>query len=58
MKLFFLHLLGIDNKVSLISHPLIEEGQEHPQVLEREGENQGRAAADGAAAAAAASINS
>ncbi|XP_019679171.1 sex comb on midleg-like protein 2 isoform X7 [Felis catus] len=27
---------GIDNKVSLISHPLIEEGQEHPQVLERE----------------------
>lgn len=57
MKLFFLHLLGIDNKVSLISHPLIEEGQEHPQGLEREGENQGRAAADGNAAAAAA-INS
>ncbi|XP_026910312.1 sex comb on midleg-like protein 2 isoform X2 [Acinonyx jubatus] len=27
---------GIDNKVSLISHPLIEEGQEHPQALERE----------------------
>ncbi|XP_043425677.1 sex comb on midleg-like protein 2 isoform X5 [Prionailurus bengalensis] len=27
---------GIDNKVSLISHPLIEEGQEHPQGLERE----------------------
>ena len=38
----FFHLLGIDNNVSPLSNPLMEEGKEHPQNLGRESENRDR----------------
>lgn len=47
-------MLDIDNKVSPIPYPLIEEGQEHPQGLGRVGKNRGRTGGGSDAVATAA----
>lgn len=50
-KVFFLHSIDVDNKISLIPYPLIEEGQEHGNGLGRVSENSDRADGGGDAAA-------